>query len=126
GPEDQYPLKVDEAVFTSRDVYVKRVYWSVWSPHYLPSHLGFAIVEALPNSTGLRPGERQQEYFRVVKNPGEFTVESTNVDIDVFSYSGLFDVYPASPYSYNFVLQKRSSTLLEVKDHVERSTPNTD
>lgn len=126
GPEDQYPLKVDEAVFTSRDVYVKRVYWSVWSPHYLLTHLGFAIVEALPNGTGLRPGERQQEYFRVIKNPNERTVEATDREIDAFSYSGLFDVYPESPYSYNFVLQKRSSTLLKVKDHVQNFTPDTD
>ena len=124
APDDQYPLKVDDAVYTSREVHVKRVYWSVWSPHYLLSSLGFAVIEALPNSKGQTPGERQQMYFRIAQNPGEFTVESTDVNIDVFSYAGLFDVYPASPDSYNFALQMRSSVLLEVKDHISISTPD--
>lgn len=126
APEDQYPLKVDEAIFTSREVHVKRVYWSVWSSHYLLSTLGFAVIEALPNSTGQKPGERQQAYFRIAQNPGESTVESTDINIDVFSYTGLFDIYPASPYSYNFALQMRPSVLLEVKDHVQKYTPDLD
>jgi len=121
APEDQYPLNLDGAVYTSRHVQVKRY---DGTPYDLERALGFAVIEALPNSTGLTPGERQGEYFIIALNPEEGSAEG--VDVDIYSYTGLFDIYLESDHSYNFALQKRSAGLVRVKSHVEKYTPNTE
>lgn len=123
APEDQYPLKMDGAVYTSRHVQIKR---DIGGPYHLESALGFAVIEALPNSTGLTPGERQNEYFLIALNPDEGSIESEDIYVDIFSYTGLFDIYLESDYSYNFALQKRSPRLLSVEDRVDKYTPNTE
>ncbi|AXE21951.1 hypothetical protein DR864_29245 (plasmid) [Runella rosea] len=48
---------------------------------------GWAVLEALPNGTGLRPGERQQEYFRVATNPSNYIIDAMgDVPVDLFHY----------------------------------------
>lgn len=46
---------------------------------------GYTIVEALPNSTGLRPGERIGEYFQVIRHSTGLQMD--NLEMELFHYS---------------------------------------
>lgn len=89
SPQDQYPVRntitnaVNNFGVTFKD------------SDYGYSSAGWAILEVLPNSTGLRPGERQKEYFRVAANPTSSIVKSMgDIYINILHYGdALNDVY---------------------------------
>jgi len=121
APEDQYPLEVNTATYGSREFEVRWYDYAATNPYGFDVVQGIGILRALPNSLGQTPGERQQAYFRIATNPGEFTVKHSDILIDVFTYGELFKIYPATEGSHHFVLESYPSTLLEVKDFVKRS-----
>ncbi|MBO0930859.1 T9SS type A sorting domain-containing protein [Fibrella aquatilis] len=87
APQDQYPLK-NRNLPRSSLVYFKDEPKA--SGHFF--WYGWVIFEPLPNGTGLRPGERQQEYFRIAENPGNFTIDakgSGNIPVDIFHYGNV-------------------------------------
>ena len=88
GPEDQYPLRASSINIGSTTFDFKNKYHYDISKEedYGEWTTSWAIIEALPNSTGLRPGERQQQYFQVARNPGSFTLESLETPVDIFHY----------------------------------------
>lgn len=79
----------------------------------------WAIVEALPNGTGLTPGERQQQYFRIASNPGSFTLEATDVEVDILHYGS----YPEDvdyPEDYK-TLRSTTTKLLLPKEYIRQT-----
>ncbi len=88
GPEDQYPVNINKRDIDSETYNFKRKYdFDIENEDgYGEWHTTWGIIEALPNSTGLRPGERQQQHFQIARNPGSFTLGSTNVWVDIFHY----------------------------------------
>ncbi|WP_276371013.1 T9SS type A sorting domain-containing protein [Chryseolinea sp. H1M3-3] len=88
GPDDQYPVNINKRDIGSENYNYKRKHdFDIENEDgYGEWHTTWGIIEALPNSTGLRPGERQQHHFQIVRNPGSFTLESTNVWVDIFHY----------------------------------------
>ncbi len=83
-PEDQYPAT---ASFNYLDN-TMQAYMVFKQTHFMGTRtIGWAVVEALPNSTGLRPGQRQQQSFRIATNPGSFTLEAMeDVKADLLHY----------------------------------------
>ncbi|GAB3643336.1 T9SS type A sorting domain-containing protein [Spirosoma arcticum] len=87
SPQDQYPLK-------NRNL----PRWSFMNfkdePKafsYVPKY-GWVIFEPLPNGTDLRPGERQQEYFRISTNPSNYIIDAKgggNIPVDIFHYGNV-------------------------------------
>jgi len=50
-------------------------------------YTGWLLFDPQPNGTGLRPGERQQEYFRIATNPRNSTINAMgDVPVDIFHY----------------------------------------
>lgn len=81
APQDQYPVE-----FQNEYGYQSTVFKG---ENYI-LNVGWAVVEALPNSTGLRPGERQQEYFRIATNPSNYTIDAMgDVPVDLFHYGNI-------------------------------------
>lgn len=78
----------------------------------------WAIVEALPNGTGLRPGERQQQYFRIATNPGSFTLDAMDVEVDIFHY-GSYPEDIVHPEDYR-TLRMTTTKLLVPKNNIHR------
>ncbi|GAB3899787.1 hypothetical protein GCM10028803_21520 [Larkinella knui] len=80
SPLDQYPVQMKNPC-QSLDLYFKNV------PTSYLFYTGWLIFEPLPNGTGLRPGERQQEYFRIATNPSNYTIDAMgDVPVDLFHY----------------------------------------
>jgi hypothetical protein len=77
----------------------------------------WAIVEPLP-STGLRPGERQQQYFRVATNPGAFTIEAIEtLEADILHYGSYLEdiAFPENSRT----LRVSTTKLLSPKEYIE-------
>ncbi|MGA0557800.1 T9SS type A sorting domain-containing protein [Larkinella sp. VNQ87] len=87
SPQDQYPVST-----ASNDVVESNrvVLFNVWvdgSHSSVGQAASYAILTPLPNSTGLRPGERQGEYFRISTNPRSSDIhDAGNVPADVLHY----------------------------------------
>ncbi|MEM9834370.1 MAG: T9SS type A sorting domain-containing protein [Bacteroidota bacterium] len=88
APEDQYPINksnIVEQIIKGKKVvdeggnsvignyYIKIKKYAGNKKNYFITE--YYILEALPNSTGLRPGERIQEYFQVLDHPNGPTME---------------------------------------------------
>lgn len=79
APQDQYPVDLGGKT----EGYHKFVFEGEGSV----SQAGWAVLEALPNETGLRPGERQQEYFRIARNPTNHALDDQeDASVDLFHY----------------------------------------
>ncbi|MEM9674574.1 MAG: T9SS type A sorting domain-containing protein [Cyclobacteriaceae bacterium] len=74
APEDQYPVIAD-VKYLDNATLAQFVFKHKYAPHD-SRIMSWAIAEALPNGTGMRPGERQQQYFQVVNNPGSFAINA--------------------------------------------------
>ena len=86
-PSDQYPVKYrsETQAFIGFE-FKRKHHYSVENEDDLVWYTTWGILEALPNSTGLRPGERQQQYFRLAPNLGSFTLKQKTVLVDLFHY----------------------------------------
>ena len=87
APEDQYPLNIEHITWNKIE--------GTWGPKkrilikpYFGAGTGnertwggYAVVEALPNGTGKRPGERIQEYFQVTRHPSGPVMEGRRLDV---------------------------------------------
>lgn len=83
SPQDQYPLNMGSRV--------KGYHKFVFNGESYITKVGWGVLEALPNGTGLRPGERQQEYFRIATNPSNYILDNLeDKSVDLFHY-GVFD-----------------------------------
>lgn len=85
SPQDQYPVQMKNPRQYD-GLYFKDV------PQGYIFYTGWLILEPLPNGTGLRPGERQQEYFRIATNPRNSTVNEQgdgNMMVDIFHYGNI-------------------------------------
>ncbi|NBB23035.1 T9SS type A sorting domain-containing protein [Runella sp. CRIBMP] len=83
SPQDQYPLNMGSRV--------KGYHKFVFNGESYITKVGWGVLEALPNGTGLRPGERQQEYFRIATNPSNYILDNlVDKSVDLFHY-GVFD-----------------------------------
>jgi hypothetical protein len=86
APEDQYPLnRAKEPI--ANDTGYELLSIKGADDLFIA---GWGILEALPNSTGLRPGEHLQQNFRISDNPGSFTIDAQNgIPVDLFHYGSL-------------------------------------
>ncbi len=84
NPEDQYPLNKAKEFVGSKSIYYKKGPFNIINANY-------AIIEPLPNSTGFRPGERQQQYFRIATNPGSFITKSSDIPVEIIHYGNRSD-----------------------------------
>jgi len=122
GPEDQYPVVVHDP----------RNY-SIAALFYFKRRTGLdagnepglgitryrseaAIIEALPNSTGLLPGERQQQYFRIAANPSSFILGGAEFEMDILHYGSYARdlVYPEERKT----LRKTTATMLPPNEYL--------
>ncbi|MGM9510456.1 T9SS type A sorting domain-containing protein [Larkinella sp. GY13] len=81
APQDQYPIKS-----RNKDGFETFAFkGSALGTSFIRAN--WAVLEALPNGTRLRPGERQQEHFRIATNPSNYTIDAMgDVPVDVFHY----------------------------------------
>ena len=86
-PSDQYPVKYrsETQAFISFE-FKRKHHYSAANEDHGTWFTTWGILDALPNSTGLRPGERQQQYFRLAPNLGSFTLKQKTVLVDIFHY----------------------------------------
>jgi hypothetical protein len=105
GPEDQYPLVKQTNDHNNVGPAFKN---ASRNSSYIG---GWAILQALPNSTtGLRPGERQGQFFRIASaNPGIFVTSSDVFHVDIFHYGKPLTVSGSGPLP---ALQLETTTLL--------------
>lgn len=87
GPEDQYPVKYRNETQSSYTFDFKNKHnFHIVNEEEASFGVSWGILDALPNSTGLRPGERQQQYFRIATNLGSFTLGSKDISVDILHY----------------------------------------
>jgi FlgD Ig-like domain len=83
SPQDQYPLLIRTLPHSDQ------LYFKNDGTIYAGGGNGWVIFDPQPNGTGLRPGERQQEYFRIATNPRNSTINEQgdgNMAVDIFHY----------------------------------------
>jgi hypothetical protein len=113
SPQDQYPLSTATnkmiAYTTIVPVKISKELESVLVNTY-------AILTPLPNSTGLRPGERQQEYFRIATNPSSYIVDAMgDIPVDLLHYGA----FPGDSYTGQFrTLHLYQASLLKQSDYL--------
>lgn len=120
GPEDQYLLSEVNQGYMALFSFKRKTRLDASDEHDLDIsayRTDWAIYEALPNHTGLRPGERQQAYFRVVNNPSSFVLEAIDVEVDVWHYGEPIVALNSDRFR---ILQKSSSRLLIQKDFIKK------
>ncbi|QHT70013.1 T9SS type A sorting domain-containing protein [Rhodocytophaga rosea] len=113
GPEDQYPMVKHTNKYSNISPSFKG---TSGDDNFIG---GFAVLEALPNSTGLRPGERQKQYFRIATNPGSFVTSSDGIPVDIFQYGMPLRVSGSGQIS---ALQLEATTLLPQSTHLKSYT----
>ena len=97
NPEDQYPINKNNhfwRVIEGRENltgqslgYIRIKFYRVSLLWKALEQAGYTIIEALPNSTGKRPGERIGEYLQVLKhNTGPYTEGMT---FDILHYGSI-------------------------------------
>lgn len=94
SPEWQFPINMDKnnEIAASFNRYgFKKKYGPAedYEEGYGELHCSWAILEALPNSTGLKPGEYIQEYLQISHNLGSFTLNAKKdnpVEVDIIHY----------------------------------------
>ncbi|RIV19955.1 T9SS C-terminal target domain-containing protein [Fibrisoma montanum] len=127
SPQDQYPLNISkpnrDGLFTFKE--------EPKGPHgYYIGDYGWWVIEPLPNSiTGLRPGERQQEYFRVALNPGNFTIDSKGdggIPVDIFHYGAYSGGLEGADDLTTRTLQLMETSLLRQNEFISVVTPDRD
>lgn len=108
APEDQYPLDYGHTA--------KGTHKFVFEGEGWISKVIWGVVEALPNGTGLRPGERQQEYFRIAKNPSNYILDNLeDAGVDLFHY-GTFNG-PVLEGNLNFKNLQLTHTTLQKQNN---------
>ena len=108
APEDQYPLNYGHTA--------KGTHKFVFEGEGWVSKVIWGVVEALPNGTGLRPGERQQEYFRIAKNPSNYILDDLeDAGVDLFHY-GTFNG-PVLEGNLNFKNLQLTHTTLQKQNN---------
>jgi len=90
SPDNQYPLNKDYyywRIIEGRLEYVGMGFIRIQRYDIAgdPAVGGYTIVEALPNSTGQRPGERIGEYFQVLRHGTGLQMD--NLEMELFHYS---------------------------------------
>lgn len=86
-PSDQYPVKHRSHTYGWINFDFKRKHgYNIANEEENSWSATWGILEALPNSTGLRPGERQQQFFRIAPNLGSFTLKEKTVLVDILHY----------------------------------------
>lgn len=114
SPQDQYPVKIK----SNNSLNNESVNFKNADYNFSPS--GWAILEALPNSTGLRPGERQKEYFRIAANPTSSIVKSMgSIFINIIHYGDALNDMNNGKYK---TLQMNKTGLLQQNDYLSLNT----
>jgi hypothetical protein len=107
APEDQYPINTTAIYRESEASSFKRGKYA-WAD--------VAILEPLKNSTGLLPGERQQQYLRILPNPSSFIVGGLEGTLfDILHYGNKEDDFSTDQYK---VLKLSQVTLKEQKKYL--------
>nr|WP_295926617.1 T9SS type A sorting domain-containing protein [uncultured Dyadobacter sp.] len=102
SPQDQYPVSTANNEVVEHSTIVPYKYLEKQTTIMA----GYAIIPPLPNSTGFRPGERQQEYFRIVRNPNSSIIESMgDVPVEIPHYGVLPGMAGGSGYRTLHVAQ---------------------
>ncbi len=115
SPQDQYPLNMGSRV--------KGYHKFVFNGESYITKVGWGVLEALPNGTGLRPGERQQEYFRIATNPSNYILENLeDKSVDLFHY-GVFDGPVLEGFSNFKNLQLTQTSLLKQNTFLKYDLP---
>ncbi len=107
APEDQYPINTT-AIYRESEA----------SPFKGKGYAGadVAILEPLKNSTGLLPGERQQQYLRILPNPSSFIVGGLEGTLSRYlHYGNKEDDFSTDQYK---VLKLSQVTLKEQKEYL--------
>lgn len=121
SPQDQYPLLVRTPPHEST-LYFKDV-----SISFFPA-TGWMLFDPQPNGTGLRPGERQQEYFRIATNPRNSTINEQgdgNMHVDIFHYGVTSSDYLQGSTTY-LTLRLSQTHLLPQNDNLKISNGDRD
>ncbi len=112
SPQDQYPVSTaPDQVKQGATIVPFKI-----SLDLLGRMNTYTILAPLANSTGLRPGERQQEYFRISTNPKSSDInDAGNVPVDVLHYGA----YAGDSYNGQFrTLHLYQNSLLEQNEYL--------
>lgn len=96
SPQDQYPL------LTRTGPHSFGLDFKNAGNEY-DSGAGWMLFDPQPNGTGLRPGERQQQYFRIANNPRNSTINEQgngNMLVDILHYGETNSDYLAGSTAY--------------------------
>jgi hypothetical protein len=112
SPQDQYPISTANSEVAEFSTIVPYKYLAKQTT----TMAGYAIIPPLPNSTGFRPGERQQEYFRIARNPTSSIIESMgDIPVEVLHYGVFAGLAGNNEYKTLHVTQ---TSLLKQNDHL--------
>ncbi|MEM9834808.1 MAG: FlgD immunoglobulin-like domain containing protein, partial [Bacteroidota bacterium] len=115
SPEDQYPIN-KEYVFwrliKGNSLNGDRIMVKEYSRDRTAYNGGYTIMEALPNGTGKRPGERLGQYFQVLRHNSGWVMDGMKMDI--FHYGS------GSTQAGNQTRQKVSVILKNPNDWLKR------
>ncbi|MGM9511595.1 T9SS type A sorting domain-containing protein [Larkinella sp. GY13] len=127
SPQDQYPTRAPKPSREGRFNFKEE---PKGFHGYNLGDYGWWVIEPLPNSiTGLRPGERQQEYFRIALNPGNFTIDSKGdggIPVDIFHYGAYSGGLAGQDDLTTRTLQLLETSLLRQNEFISGLTPDRD
>lgn len=125
SPEDQYPVKFrNNASSLYGYEFKNKHHYSIENEEEDLFLITWAILDARPNSTGLRPGERQQQYFRIAPNLGSFALDSKEVSIDVLHYGETDDDLLDGGTNYR-TLKRHTSILRPQAEYIAKTDLST-
>ncbi|MFN8344164.1 MAG: T9SS type A sorting domain-containing protein [Spirosomataceae bacterium] len=111
APQDQYPVE-----YRNTDGYQQ---FKFMGDINRPFRAHWGVVEALPNGTGLRPGERGQEYFRIATNPSNYTIDAMgDVPVDLLHYASQLPFGNLAGLGTHRTLQLTQTALLKQHTHL--------
>lgn len=121
APEDQYPVRYrNDAMGLFGFEFRRKHNISLENEENDSWVTTWGILEALPNSTGLRPGERQQQYFRIAPNLGSFTLEGNEVLVDILHYGETEDDLLDGGQNFR-TLKRFTTSLVSQKEYLTRT-----